>query len=243
MKTTIKQITLMGVLLLFAGAAFGQRQRYMSAKDSKAFRYPAPEIRDTLLDGKDLNHAAEGLDDIRFAHKTEWLWCYTLNGEFIGPWGLGVDKYAYESESTHSKEHKLQKPFVIRNIGPEGDSLVVDGEMVNDAHDGWRYAIKGHPFMGIINYKTDKAVKLLTLSELKEKYCPEVTGPVMYMVNKFFIITDQELYKFDEDFVWKIEVLPSEELLPIKDCLKSPFTIVRIFTKTRHNWHPTNIGE
>ncbi len=56
----------------------------------------------------------------------------------------------------------------------------------------------------------------MTLEEIKEKYCPEVKKmfpkgdvKVQYMINKFFIRRDIDLYKIAEDFIYRVEVLPS----------------------------------
>ena len=79
--------------------------------------------------------------------------------------------------------------------------------------------------------------ELVTLEDIRKQYCPEVTGPVIYMINKFFITNDVESYKIDKDFVKKCEVLPSSEFELFKN--QPPFTFIRIFTKTKNNTYPT----
>lgn len=81
--------------------------------------------------------------------------------------------------------------------------------------------------------------EFVTLEDIRKQYCPEVTGPVIYMINKFFITNDVESYKIDKDFIQKCEVLPSSEFELFKN--QPPFTFIRIFTKTKANTYPIRI--
>ena len=104
---------------------------------------------------------------------------------------------------------------------------------------GLSYIINGHHIHGFTNYKSNHPVKLMTLDEIRRKRCPQMKDEkVLYMINKFFILWEWEWYKVAEDFIWRVEVLPSYMLTPIQDNICEPFTIIRIFTKTHHNWHP-----
>ena len=60
------------------------------------------------------------------------------------------------------------------------------------------------------------------------------------MINKFFILRDQDLYKVDKDFIYNVEVVNLKKC----DVLKrgKAFNVIRIFTKTHHNWHPSHIN-
>ena len=81
--------------------------------------------------------------------------------------------------------------------------------------------------------------EFVTLEDIREQYCPNVTGPVIYMINKFFITNDVESYKIDKDFIQKCEVLPSSEFELLKN--QPPFTFIRIFTKTKANTYPMRL--
>lgn len=227
----------LSLLLLPLGAA-GQNEgklfkRPRTAKESMEFCRP-PVIRETDAYGKDRNHESEWMSDIRF--NLRWLpICYTLNGEYVGPSPLGIDLYAYEEE-------KLSLPYVVRGIGPANATLTVNYTNEELEEKGLHYYILGDMLGGFINYKSDHPVRLMTLDEIRKEYCPKVKeGKVLYMINKFFILLDVEYYKVAQEFIWGVEVLPSEYLTPIEDNIKEPFTIIRIFTKTHHNWHQTYI--
>ena len=193
-----------------------------------------------LLLPLDRNHESEWMSDIRF--NLRWLpICYTLNGEYVGPSPLGIDLYAYEEES-NSMSRELSLPYVVRGIGPANATLTVNYTNKELEEKGLHYYILGDMLGGFINYKSDHPVRLMTLDEIRKEYCPKVKeGKVLYMINKFFILLDVEYYKVAQEFIWDVEVLPSEYLTPIEDNIKEPFTIIRIFTKTHHNWHPTYI--
>lgn len=233
----------LSLLLLPLGAA-GQNEgklfkRPGTAKERMEFRRP-PVIRETDAYGKDRNHESEWMSDIRF--NLRWLpICYTLNGEYVGPSPLGIDLYAYEEES-NSMSRELSLPYVVRGIGPANATLTVNYTNKELEEKGLHYYILGDMLGGFINYKSDHPVRLMTLDEIRKEYCPKVKeGKVLYMINKFFILLDVEYYKVAQEFIWDVEVLPSEYLTPIEDNIKEPFTIIRIFTKTHHNWHPTYI--
>ena len=81
--------------------------------------------------------------------------------------------------------------------------------------------------------------EFVTLEDIRKQYCPNVTGPVIYMINKFFITNDVESYKIDKDFIQKCEVLPSSEFELFKN--QPPFTFIRIFTKTKANTYPMRL--
>lgn len=78
-------------------------------------------------------------------------------------------------------------------------------------------------------------LRLVTLDEVKQALYPDLKEPVVFMINKFFITKDEDLYHLDRDFIMKVERVSSTEISPLKDF--PPFTIIRIFTQTHHNWH------
>ncbi len=231
----------LSLLLLPLGAA-GQNEgklfkRPRTGKERMEFSTP-PKIRELDVNNKDFNHESEYKNDIKF--NSYWNYtCNTLNGEFVGPYPLGIDLYAYQIESdSWNGRMEFPLPYVVRGIGPENATLTINQPTWEWRH--LRFVVNGNLWKGFRNYKSDHPVRLMTLEEIRKEYCPKVKeGKVLYMINKFFILRYVEYYKVAEEFIWKVEVLPSEYLLPIEDNIKEPFTIIRIFTKTHHNWHPT----
>ena len=226
------------VLLLFVGICLCLSVLGQDKTSPANPRRMCPPLRESV-DSKDENHEAERYSDCQM--KENWHRCYTLNGEFVGPHGIGIDHYAYEVEL--DTRNGLKHPFVVKGIGRDNDSLVVDKMLSFDTGPG--YYIRGHYISRFINYVTSEDVHLMTLEEIKEKYCPQVkkNEKVLYMINKFFIIEDVDLYKIAEDFIFKVETLYSGFLFPISSCIEEDFFIIRIFTLTHHNWHPRGIGD
>ena len=62
------------------------------------------------------------------------------------------------------------------------------------------------------NLISSQKFDLVSLEKIKKSFCPDVTGPCLYMINKFFITRDVESYKVDKNFVHKVETLPSSEI-------------------------------
>lgn len=85
-----------------------------------------------------------------------------------------------------------------------------------------------------------KTPNFVTLADIQKKYCPQVKGKVVFMINKFFITRDTESYKLDKDYILKCESLPSTELANLVGA-SEPFTIIRVFTKTEANTYPVRI--
>lgn len=84
-----------------------------------------------------------------------------------------------------------------------------------------------------------KTPDFVTLSDIRKVYCPKVKGKVFFMINKFFITRDAESYKLDKDYILRCETLPSSELSSLK--CSEPFTIIRVFTKTKANSYSMRI--
>ena len=185
-----------------------------------------PAIHEKDYGSKDENHGYEVLTDEQFNDREAVFFIYTLDGEYIGPSNIGIDLYSVKMSNPKSyQEPTLTVPFMVYGIGPKRDSLYVDCTMEEMRRLGRNY--KGH-------------VELLTLEEIRQKYCPKVKKPYVFMINKFFIFRDQDLYKVDKDFIYNVEVVNSKDFKVLGKMKK--FTIIRIFTKTHHNWHPSLIG-
>ena len=159
-----------------------------------------------------------------------------LNNVFIKS-DIGIDQYKVEKKEFPSYYIKREhKPFTIHGVGKDGrDSIVLE----KDASPDNPIEINGESYIFVQNLISSQKFDLASLEEIKEDFCPDVTGPCLYMVNKFFITKDVESYKLDRNFVLKVEALPSSEIDFFKG--KDPFTIIRIFTNTPSNRYPPRI--
>lgn len=153
-----------------------------------------------------------------------------LNNVFIKS-DIGIDLYKVEKkEFPYYYIKREHKPFIIRGVGKNGrDSIVLE----KDASPDNPIEINGESYIFVQNLISSQKFDLVSLEEIKEEFCPDVTGPCLYMVNKFFITKDVESYKLDKNFVLKVEALPSSEIDFFKG--KEPFTIIRVFTDTSSN--------
>ena len=201
-----------------------------------------PTIYEKYYGSKDENHGYEVLTDEQFNDREAVFFIYTLDGEYIGPSNIGIDLYSVKMSNPKSyQEPTLTVPFMVYGIGPKRDSLYVDCTMEEMRRLGRNYTIGGRRVTGIYNFTSLKGhVELLTLEEIRQKYCPKVKKPYVFMINKFFIFRDQDLYKVDKDFIYNVEVVNLKKC----DVLKrgKAFNVIRIFTKTHHNWHPSHIN-
>ena len=160
-----------------------------------------------------------------------------LNNEFIKS-DIGIDQNKVERKENPTVYIKREhKPFVIRGVGETGQDSIV---MSKDLSLGDTLEINGEPYIFVQNLISSQKFDLVSLEEIKKSFCPDVMGPCLYMINKFFITRDVESYKVDKNFVHKVETLPSSEIDFFKD--KEPFTIIRIFTDTPANHYPPRIG-
>jgi hypothetical protein len=129
-------------------------------------------------------------------------------------------------------------PFVVKGVKNQQDTIVVTHNLIDSiivTQDPHKHpvVINGVEYTRFFNVSVDKAITLITLDEIKELYFPDVKGPYIFMVNKFFISDDLQSYRFDKDFIYLTELVESSEFENLKN--SPPFSILRIFTKTRKN--------
>lgn len=123
----------------------------------------------------------------------------------------------------------IRPPFVIKNTNDK-DSLLVTQDTRQHP-----ITINGVTYNRIFNafYDEEREIELISLDEIKATYYPEAKDPCMFMVNKFFLTDDLQSYKFDKNYILKVEMLKSTEFENFKNFPN--FTILRIFTKTKKN--------
>ena len=98
--------------------------------------------------------------------------------------------------------------------------------------------INGVTYYGKTNITCEKKINYTTLQEIQKSRYPDVTGPVMFMIESYFIMTDAQSYKLDADYISKCVLLHSTDFDSFKD--QPPFYIIRVFTK-RERFDSTGI--
>ena len=59
--------------------------------------------------------------------------------------------------------------------------------------------INGITYYGKTIITCEKKINYTTLQEIQKSRYPDVTGPVMFMIESYFIMTDAQSYKLDAD--------------------------------------------
>lgn len=206
------------IILLSSFLTYGQESIVIQRIDPNNLGIPRRIIRE-----RDINEIREIESDIEFNASTSGV---IVNGMFIKD-DIGID--LYETEGL-GRSMLPTPPFWLKGIGIECDSMYV-GIQCSDT-----ISVRGMPVTHFpcYIYKKDN-VKWVTLNEVRKEFCPDVEGTIIYMINKFFITKYVDLYKLDRDYILNVETVDSKEFEMPKDF--PPFTIIRIFTKTRSNWH------
>ncbi|MDR1121364.1 MAG: hypothetical protein LBM08_10645 [Dysgonamonadaceae bacterium] len=132
----------------------------------------------------------------------------------------------------------LTCPFVVKGVKNQQDVIVVtqnetDSIIVTQDPRKHPVVINGVEYTRFFSVSVDKEITFVTLDEIKELYFPDVKEPYIFMVNKSFLTDDLQSYKFDKDFIFKTELVKSGEFENLKS--NPPFSILRIFTKTKEN--------
>ena len=177
---------------------------------------------DVKLEGRyivdrDLNERMEYMTDREF---NDWPVCYMLDGVFIKS-GIGLNQYKVTKK-------RIEAPFMIKKIGEKEDSVHVDTDYPDSVRIG---ETTYHEFYDY--HSTGDTMKLVSLEDLRKEIFPDVEGPYVYMINKFFIFKDDDLYRLDRKFIYKMEMFYSNEITELKDL--PPFAVIRVFTRTEHN--------
>ena len=176
---------------------------------------------------RDANDSWEGSNDYEFNRINRGDYGMTLDGVFIKN-DIGIDRYYEVSPDT--TDNPVKFPFWIKGIGPQNDSLRVEAGMKDaDINVG---GVKCD--MGLYHLRYSKPrYRLLSLEEVRRKYFPKLKGNVVYMINKFFIMTNANLYKLDEDFIHHVELVDSKDFDALRHNRR--FHVLRIFTRPAHN--------
>lgn len=131
--------------------------------------------------------------------------------------GLDASKFAdvyviKESNAVHDIHFKTK----------EGDSIHIRKNP---------FTINGQTYKSLCRITTKAPIKLMTLEEVRKKYCPEAKGSFLYMIDYFVILAETEHLKVDADFIDRVDIIPSSEVRSLKPGKDAAFSIVRLFTK------------
>lgn len=153
---------------------------------------------------------------------------YFVNGVFVKSL-LGIDRDDKKERTIivnaprHSKM-ALAMPFTAYEINSMHDSLVIDSVPV---------LINGKEYRAIINAIGQEPVELISLEEIRAQYCPYADRPFLYIVDGMMLLTDVESYKFQRDYILRIDLYKSEDIESLKGT--TPFYVLKIYTAKRRN--------
>ncbi len=144
--------------------------------------------------------------------------------------GINVDSVTYVRKSAD------RYPLVIRDINGKGDSVVVSQDPQQQP-----VVINGQEYTGLwfLQLKNAKDVRLLSLPQIREKYFPDLQGPCLFMIDRFVITGNVENYKVDENFLYRLSVVPSADISSLQG--GPQFSVVRIETRRTANIPPVRI--
>lgn len=192
------------------------------------FTLPVVPVWAQWQENRDPNEQLEYMTDYQW---NRWPHGFVLNDQFVkSPTGL------------HLPLEKTNGGKTIRGIGANNDSVEYHGNPYQwpEKYDGNNYiSFNGFKCTQVTFYKEDYPY-LVTLDQVREKYCPEVKGRVVYMINKFFVMDHEDLYRIDAPYIHKVETVSSKDIEGLADLPE--FTIVRIFMLTSHNVFPEKTG-
>lgn len=149
----------------------------------------------------DANESWESSNDYEFNRISRGDYGMPLDGVFIKN-DIGIDRYYEVCPDT--TDNPVRYPFWIKGIGAQNDSLHIEACM----KDGGINVGGVKCDMGLYHLRYSKPrYRLLSLEEIHRKHFPKLKGNVVYMINKFFIMTHADLYKIDEDFIHQWNLL------------------------------------
>lgn len=173
----------------------------------------------------DPNSAEERYNDYQFNNRRDVV----LDGVYIKN-GIGIDWHQVQRADTSM--YPVRYPCWIRGIGSRNDSLFLE---CRPSETKEKYVMIGGTkcrYLTFYHYMKEN-YKLVSLEDIRREYMPDYKGKVVYMINKFLIMNDADLYKLDDSFIQHIEYVDSKDIDALKN--SEPFKIVRIFTRSLHN--------
>ena len=181
---------------------------------------------------KDRNSEIEEYTDSTF---NNYPYAYVVNGVFTRSL-IGIDQYKKKNF------FDFTYPVVVRHIGKGNDSMVIKSNPLRDPdYLSGTIKLRDMRLRDVLFLTYSGNSHFMTPDDIRQKYCPQAKGPYLYMINKFFIMHDEDLYKIDPDFIQSVESFPSKDISLLREGYKK-FTVIRIFTKTLHNIYVQHIN-
>ena len=195
------------------------------ATDEDTIVDPLSRIDPRAFIAKDRNSEIEEYTDSTF---NNYPYAYVVNGVFTRSL-IGIDQYKKKNF------FDFTYPVVVRHIGKGNDSMVIKSNPLRDPdYLSGTIKLRDMRLRDVLFLTYSGNSHFVTPDDVRQKYCPHAKGPYLYMINKFFIMHDEDLYKIDPDFIQSVESFPSKDISLLKEGYKK-FTVIRIFTKTLHN--------
>ena len=202
------------------------------ATDEDTIVDPLSRIDPRAYIAKDRNTSMEESTDSTF---NNYNFAYVVNGIFMRSL-IGIDQNKMKVTWDYTY------PVVIRHIGKGDDSLLIKQNPLRDPdYPNGTIKLRDMRLRDVHFLTYSGNSHFMTPDDVRQKYCPHAKGPYLYMINKFFIMHDEDLYKIDPDFIQSVESFPSKDISLLREGYKK-FTVVRIFTKTLHNIYVQHIN-
>ena len=193
---------------------------------------PLSRIDPRAYIAKDRNSEIEEYTDSTF---NNYPYAYVVNGVFTRSL-IGIDQYKKKNF------FDFTYPVVVRHIGKGNDSMVIKSNPLRDPdYLSGTIKLRDMRLRDVLFLTYSGNSHFVTPDDVRQKYCPHAKGPYLYMINKFFIMHDEDLYKIDPDFIQSVESFPSKDISLLREGYKK-FTVIRIFTKTLHNIYVQHIN-
>ena len=193
---------------------------------------PLSRIDPRAFIAKDRNTRFEEVTDLEFNNYKD---AFAVNGFFTRDL-IGID------QNNMKITWDFTYPVVVRHIGKGNDSLVIKSNPLKDPnYPSGTIKLRNMRLQNIYFFNYTGNSHFMTPDDVRQKYCPHAKGPYLYMINKFFIMRDEDLYIIDPDFIQSVESFPSKDISLLREGYKK-FTVIRIFTKTLHNIYVQHIN-
>ena len=193
---------------------------------------PLSRIDPRAFIAKDRNTRFEEVTDLEFNNYKD---AFAVNGFFTRDL-IGID------QNNMKITWDFTYPVVVRHIGKGNDSMVIKSNPLRDPdYLSGTIKLRDMRLRDVLFLTYSGNSHFVTPDDVRQKYCPHAKGPYLYMINKFFIMHDEDLYKIDPDFIQSVESFPSKDISLLREGYKK-FTVIRIFTKTLHNIYVQHIN-
>lgn len=91
------------------------------------------------------------------------------------------------------------------------------------------FKVNGVTYINRVDVTYEGTPELLSLTDVRKLYCPNVKGTVVYMIDSHFITKDVNSYKLDKNFIDRCEELKSYDIETLNG--HDDFTVIRVFTQ------------